>query len=177
MAERKTKPEATAKPRAKATVCKSGACRRATTTQIDLRALGARVVSVFGPFDSRALIELPTAAAESLFSDPLAECGRTNVADSVARDLEEIKTRMPALAESALAATALALALQLDHPYNSATSKSMCAKALMDAIGQLRELAPPPVKRDKLDELTDRRERRRSGLADGKPRATPKSRS
>ena len=60
---------------------------------------------------------------------------------------------------SALAATALAMAAEIDGA-NSATSKSMCAKVLMDALKELRALAPPRKQEDAVDEIRRRRERR-----------------
>ena len=80
---------------------------------------------------------------------------------SVRRDLATIAERSPALATSALAATALALARELDND-NSATSKSMCAKALLDTMDRLRELGPPPKERDGIDDLKDARRARRA---------------
>jgi hypothetical protein len=62
-----------------------------------------------------------------------------SVVAAVRRDL----ARLPEdLASGALAASALALASEMDDR-NSATSKSMCAKALLDTLNRLRELAPP----------------------------------
>lgn len=73
---------------------------------------------------------------------------------------------MGAVAEaSALAATALALARELDKPKNSATSKSMCAKALVDVLRELRASAPVRVEADGVTDLNERRERRRAGVA------------
>jgi hypothetical protein len=63
----------------------------------------------------------------------------------------------PELAQGALAASALALAREIDTPGNSATSKSMCAKALLDTLDRLRELAPSDAGDDRLDELATRR--------------------
>lgn len=85
-----------------------------------------------------------------------------SVLESVEAELAELAKRDKPLAESAVAATAKQLAQELDAPTNSATSKAMCAKALMDALDRLRELAPAPEKKDELDELFSRRDRRRS---------------
>ena len=62
---------------------------------------------------------------------------------------------------SGLAAVAVAMAREIDGE-NSATSKSMCAKALQDILGQLRGLAPPKAERDRIDDLADKRNRRRA---------------
>jgi hypothetical protein len=72
------------------------------------------------------------------------------VSEAVLRDLGRYPER---LAESALAASALALAREIDTGSNSATSKSMCAKALQDALRELRELAPPEEKKGELHDI------------------------
>lgn len=131
----------------------------------DLFATGARVISVFGPFNSRTLIEVSTDLASKVFKDPLSRSGPTNVIDAVGRDLEAIRKLSPALAESALAATATKLAYELEDPYNSATSKSMCAKALNETLERLRELAPAAKEADGIDELSSRRAERLAGRA------------
>lgn len=86
---------------------------------------------------------------------------------AVTRDLEELAERDPKLARSTHAATALALARELDAE-NSATSKSMCAKALNETMDRLRELAPPEQTKDEVDELGEARERRRARKAAAK---------
>jgi pyruvate/2-oxoglutarate dehydrogenase complex dihydrolipoamide acyltransferase (E2) component len=75
------------------------------------------------------------------------------VVAAVKRDLAD----MGAVGRSALAASALALARELDNPENSATSKSMCAKALIETMDRLRAQAPPKKENDRLDELAARR--------------------
>lgn len=84
------------------------------------------------------------------------------VVDAVRRDLDELDGRLRGLKDSAFAATALALAAELDDPGNSATSKSMCARALVETLDRLSELAPAKAEGDELDDLTARRERRRA---------------
>lgn len=97
--------------------------------------------------------------------------GRVTVADvrsappamtvlaALERDLRDLP---PAVARGPLAATALALAGQIDDPGNSATSKSMCARSLLDTLDQLRALAPPEQEDDSLDDLAARRAARRT---------------
>lgn len=85
-----------------------------------------------------------------------------SVVEAVDGDLVEIRRRAPALAGSALAASARVLAEELDSPSNSATSKSMCAKALREVMDRLRELAPPEERTDRIDELNARRASRRA---------------
>jgi hypothetical protein len=58
---------------------------------------------------------------------------------------------------SAMAATARALARELDDPGTSATSKSMCAKALVDVMREIRSLAPPKVEEDEIERARKRR--------------------
>lgn len=72
---------------------------------------------------------------------------------AVRRDLRQIAKRDPELAKSGLAASALALAAELDDPDNSATAKAACARALTETLDRLRELVPPAVEQDRLDEL------------------------
>lgn len=128
---------------------------------VDLPAFGARVVSVFmrGKVE-RVLIEMPGEAAFDMFPDGFGSPVHAYLIEAAERDLADLRTRDEALADSALAATVLQLAYELADPYNSATSKSMCAKALLEAMSQLRELAPPTRKSDRLDDLAARRERR-----------------
>lgn len=83
-----------------------------------------------------------------------------SVVDAVNRDLDRLRRRDPLLADSALAATALAMAAEIDAA-NSATSKSMCEAALQKALDRLAELAPPERERDGLDDLSARRAKRR----------------
>ena len=73
---------------------------------------------------------------------------------------------MPADAgQGGLAMAALALAREIDSPTNSATSKSMCARSLLDTLDRLRELTPPAQEADGLDDLARRRMARRAGSA------------
>lgn len=139
---------------------------------MDLFEQGGRVLSVFGPFASRVLIELPASVAGELFDAPLAVCGRTSVVEAIERDL----SAMPdAVRMSALAATAVQLAYELENPYNSATSKSMCAKSLMEALAMLRALAPPKRKADDIDDIADQRAKRRVAAGVAAPSDLPRS--
>jgi hypothetical protein len=87
-----------------------------------------------------------------------------SVTSAVRRDLAKLPK---ALAESGLAAVALAMAAELDGD-SSTTSKSMCAGRLQDALRELRELAPPEEVKDGVDEIADQRAKRRSGGATAK---------
>jgi hypothetical protein len=80
-----------------------------------------------------------------------------SVVSAVQRDLKDLAKRAPDLARSGLAASALALARALDDPGNSATSKSMCAKALLETLARLFEQAPAKQENDRIDELNARR--------------------
>lgn len=66
---------------------------------------------------------------------------------------------------STLAASALALAREMDDPDNSATSKSMCARSLIETMERLFSLEPPKKENDRLDELSDLRTKRLAGRA------------
>ncbi len=83
------------------------------------------------------------------------------VAEAVERELVELAKRDKAVAESALGASAMVLAREMDTVGNSATSKSMCARALLETMNRLNELAPEAIAGDKLDDLAKRREKRR----------------
>lgn len=85
-----------------------------------------------------------------------------SVVAAVERDISAIRRVDPILADSALAAAALVLAAELDDQENSATSKSMCARALREAMDRLRELAPAVSEIDRVDELSSRRGKRRA---------------
>lgn len=87
-----------------------------------------------------------------------------DVEAAVKRDIAAIAKLDKSLAQSGIAAAALALARELDVPKNSATSKSMCARALAEQLDRLRALAPPATEADGIDDLlTARRKRRRAG--------------
>jgi len=119
----------------------------------------ARVVSVFrnGLY---VLVEMHVDRAEEVFGDlPIADAGGTEVVDATRAELEEIRERDPRVANSALAAAALSMAFELDHPYNSATAKSYCVKELRQTMDTLREQAPPQVKGgSRLEQLRKERE-------------------
>ena len=66
---------------------------------------------------------------------------------------------------SSLGETALSLARELDDDGNSATSKSMCAKAMVEVLRELRVLAPPKQEADGVTDLNARREARRARSA------------
>jgi hypothetical protein len=87
------------------------------------------------------------------------------VAEAVTRDLRAIYEVAPELGSSGLAALALSLAREMDNPGNSATSKSMCARALQEALKELRSLVPEKPEGDALDDIVARRAERRSGVA------------
>ena len=82
------------------------------------------------------------------------------VVAAVERDLTAFRRRSPEIADSALAAAALVLAERMDNPRNSATSVSMCARALKETMDRLRELLPPVQEADRLDDLASRRQKR-----------------
>ena len=79
------------------------------------------------------------------------------VVAAVEDELKELGRRDPALARSSLAATALALARELDDEGNSATSRAMCARAMLNTFNRLRELAPEAPKESRLDDLSAKR--------------------
>lgn len=103
----------------------------------------------------------PTARRAGASDEPSPATG--SVTAAVRRDLAQIAVRDADLAQSALAASALAMAAELDTSGNSATSKAMCAKALLDTLDRIRELLPPEQEADRLDDLSARRAARLAG--------------
>lgn len=83
------------------------------------------------------------------------------VVAAVKRDLEALGSAVDD--HAALAASALALARELDNPKNSATSKAACSRALAETMDRLRALRSADGDRDRVDELGARRETRRAG--------------
>lgn len=120
---------------------------------------GARVLNVY---HGRAVIEVSRELASFLFERPLEECAPTDTVGAVEADLALIRSRDPLVAESALAAGALRMAHEIEDPFNSATSKSQCMKALHQAMDRLLELSPPGQdKKGRLYEIKAEREARR----------------
>src|SRR5689334_12698707 len=111
MPARSTKPPAVRrKPPARKPASKAATAKRraAPKPKIDLHALGARVINVFGPFGSLVLIEMSAEKAADLFPDgALGAAAPLIVANAVIQDLEVLRERSPELAESALAAVAI----------------------------------------------------------------------
>jgi hypothetical protein len=129
----------------------------------DLFKHGARVLKVH---QDRTVIEVSTDLAGFLFRGPLAESSETSVATAVEEDLEQIRKRDAKVAASAVAASALQMGRELDDPYNSASAKAQCARALQAHLDRLLELSPPGQEEEgKLHELKSRREARRLSAA------------
>ncbi len=105
------------------------------------------------------------------FGDKAKESRKVSVVEAVERDLAAMRLRAAEVADSALAASALVLARELDKAKNSATSKSMCARALSETLEDLRELLPPATMKDNLDDLSSRRAKRlaRGAAAEAAP--------
>jgi hypothetical protein len=87
------------------------------------------------------------------------------VVGALKADLAIMGRAAPELAESSLAATALALARAIDAPRTSPTAMSMCARELRELLDRLRELMPEGEERDRLDDLSARRATRVAGGA------------
>lgn len=66
------------------------------------------------------------------------------------------------VARTALAAAALDTARRLDAPKVSAASASLLHGQLRQYLSDLRELAPAPEDSDAIDEIAERRRRRRA---------------
>jgi hypothetical protein len=83
------------------------------------------------------------------------------VVDAVQAEIDRIGEKAQG---TTMAETALSLARELDGQ-NSATSKSMCAKALIDVMRELRSLAPPVPEEDEVERARKRRADRLAGTA------------
>ena len=81
------------------------------------------------------------------------------VVEAVTAELEKLPDD---LGTSGLAAVVLAMAERIDDPNTRPTAAAMCAQRLQDALTQLHRVAPAKPKKDKLDELSKRRDRRRT---------------
>jgi hypothetical protein len=79
------------------------------------------------------------------------------VVDAVGAELERLKQT-----DSALAASALALAAAVDAP-DSTTSLAMCARELRETLATLRALAASKHEPDRIDDLAARRKVRVAG--------------
>jgi hypothetical protein len=91
------------------------------------------------------------------------EFERGPVARATVKDIDVLRRLSPELADSGLAASALAMAEEIDKPGNSATSKSMCARSLLEVMNRLRELAPEAEEEDEVDAARKRRAARLGG--------------
>jgi hypothetical protein len=80
----------------------------------------------------------------------------------VVKAVEQDLKAMRAAATGALAASALALARELDAADTRPADIAACSRALRETLDRLRELAPPKQETDGIDDLTRRRERRRA---------------
>ena len=79
-----------------------------------------------------AATEDPSIGARIAQQEPKPPAVYLSVVVAVEHDLAGIAKAVPELAISPLAASAYAMARELDSPHTSATSKSMCAKALLE---------------------------------------------
>lgn len=95
-----------------------------------------------------------------------------SVAAAVRRELSALAERDATLATSPLAMTCLTLARELDELGNSATSKSMCARALAEVWAKLLSLAPQDEEHDPIDELQTRRQARLARQANAEDSAS-----
>lgn len=86
--------------------------------------------------------------------------GRT--AESLAKFLKQLPD---GLDSDPLSVSLLAMADLVDDPDTSAHARSLCQGRLADGVKELRALMPPKEKKDAVDELGDRRARRRAGGA------------
>lgn len=79
------------------------------------------------------------------------------VAEAVLAELERLGAE-----GSALGVSALRLAVDVDSAGTSATARAMGVKELRAILDRVRELSPPAVEGDRVDELGSRRAKRRA---------------
>ena len=121
---------------------------------------GYTLVSVFGAFNARALLETSAKQAAELLGQPLAgTLGPTRVVDATLQEIAEIEERSPGVGSSPFAAAALALAYELDNPFNSATAKGTCSRSLAELFDRLGARSPEPPEVSPLDAIRAKRER------------------
>jgi hypothetical protein len=151
----------------KRATAKTPAAKKPTAAkQPPVRANGMLLIGVYGPFNARALVEMSALRAEELLGQPLTSTvSPTRVIDATELEIAALAKREASISDTALAAAAVALAYQIDNPFNSATSKSMCARELRETMAKLRELAPVGEEPDGIDQLAGRRANRRSSAA------------
>ncbi len=88
-----------------------------------------------------------------------------SVVEATERDLDAFEARLSGVKDSALAASALALAQRVDDPRTAATAFAMIAREHREHIEQLRGLLPPAEIKDKVSDLAAAREARRARAA------------
>lgn len=81
--------------------------------------------------------------------------------ESTRGDLAWVAKRDKRLAESGMAAAALALAARIDDAGTHPTAVANCARELRDTMAAIRVLLPPEKVRDGVDDLQRRRSSRR----------------
>jgi hypothetical protein len=86
----------------------------------------------------------------------------SEVEDAVRAEIKAMDGLRSGTSSSGLASAALALARELDADGNSATSKSNCARTLAEIFDRLYASLPEPETNDGLDELNERRAKRRA---------------
>jgi purine-nucleoside phosphorylase len=74
----------------------------------------------------------------------------------------EAELKAMAAASSSLGVAALTLARVLDSPVTKPADVAACSRALRETLDRLRELSPPKREKDAVDEVTSRRNERRS---------------
>ena len=99
----------------------------------------------------------------------------STVASAVLRDLAAIGERDKQLAEGTLAMSALRLAMEMDSKA-SGTSKSNCARALLDTMDKLWQLSPAP-REDPIDRLAKKNAERQKRRGAGRAKAARKPRT
>lgn len=88
-----------------------------------------------------------------------------SVVEAMRAEVKLLRKRDARLADGPEVAGLLQLAAGLDDPGSSLTSRAAALKELRETMSLLRALAPADERKDGIDELTRRRERRLAGGA------------
>lgn len=94
-----------------------------------------------------------------------------SVVTSVRHELRELESTKPGISKGSLAATALAMARELDTLDNTASGMASCARVLESTMAELRLTArrhkpaapTTPETKDRVADLSERRAARRAG--------------
>lgn len=106
----------------------------------------------------------PRMATSAAAKKPVRRASAGPVLRATRRDIAALRKLDADLADSALAAIAVALAKEIDVA-KSGTLRSMCARELREVLSELRALTPAQKENDDLDVIRASRAERRANAA------------